>query len=250
MIALKYFVDFSYCGTSFHGWQKQPNASSVQETMEHAFSMLLGIPIELIGAGRTDTGVHAKKMIAHFLTEAHFQKSTLTARLNAFLPPSIAINTIYKVSDQAHARFSASSRTYEYWVSTHKNPFLNTTAHFVHQHLDIVSMNQASQILINHQDFECFSKTHSDVHTFLCDISKASWEQKGDLLIFTITANRFLRNMVRAIVGTLLEIGTHKKNIIDMEAVIASKSRSLAGPSVPAQGLYLTEINYPKNIYV
>lgn len=250
MIALKYFVDFSYCGTSFHGWQKQPNASSVQETMEHSFSMLLNTSIELMGAGRTDTGVHAKKMIAHFVTEAYFQETALTARLNAFLPPSIVISTIYKVTDQAHARFSATSRTYEYWVCTKKNPFLNAASHFVHQPLDIEAMNQAAQILLNHQDFECFSKTHSDVHTFFCDITKARWEHKEDLLIFTITANRFLRNMVRAIVGTLLEIGTQKKNILDMEAVIASKSRSLAGPSVPAQGLYLTEINYPKNIYV
>jgi tRNA pseudouridine38-40 synthase len=247
---LRYFVDFSYHGASYHGWQAQPNASSVQETLAQAFSLLLATPISLMGAGRTDAGVHAKKMVAHFDSPLSVDKEHLVARLNGFLPPSIAIKNIREVKETAHARFDATSRTYEYWVHTKKDPFLETTSHYVHAPLDLLAMNAAAAQLLEHTDFECFSKSNSDVHTFLCNLYHAQWEQKGTQLIFTISANRFLRNMVRAIVGTLLEIGMGKTTPADLEKILASKSRSEAGPSVPAKGLYLTEITYPNTIYV
>lgn len=247
---MRYFVDFSYDGAPYHGWQAQPNASSVQETLAAAFSLLLATPISLMGAGRTDAGVHAKKMIAHFDSPVAVDSEHLVARLNGFLPASIAVRAIREVSETAHARFDASSRTYEYWVHTQKDPFLESASHFVHSPLDLDAMNTAAQQLLLHTDFECFSKSNSDVHTFLCELYQAEWKQQGNQLIFTISANRFLRNMVRAIVGTLVEVGTGKKNPADITAILASKSRTAAGPSVPAKGLYLTEITYPNTIYV
>ena len=218
--------------------------------MEAAFSLLMAFPIALMGAGRTDAGVHAKKMVAHFDADEIKDPAHLTARLNAFLSQDIAIQKIYKVGAEAHARFHATARTYEYWISRTKNPFTAEAAYYLHQDLNLKAMNEAAQMLLGYEDFECFSKSQSEVHTFLCQISHAVWEQQGDLLVFTITANRFLRNMVRAIVGTLLEIGMNKKTLSDFEAVILSKSRTNAGPSVPAQGLYLTEIIYPSSTYV
>lgn len=247
---MRYFVHFSYLGTHYHGWQKQPNASSVQEKLEHSLSMLLAVPVELMGAGRTDAGVHAKKMVAHFDTEIDFDPLTITDRLNAFLPEDISIDQIVAVTQDTHARFTATSRTYEYIVVNRKDPFQHHGAHYVFHPIDIHAMNTAAQMLLGEKDFECFSKSNSDVHTYICDISHAKWIATKDQLIFTITANRFLRNMVRAVVGTLLEIGTGKRPVTDIPALLASKSRSKAGPSVPAKGLYLTQINYPENIYV
>ena len=247
---MRYFVHFSYLGTDYHGWQKQPNASSVQEKMEQAFSLLLATPIELMGAGRTDAGVHAKKMVAHFDTELGFDKQIIKDRLNAFLAADISIDQILAVTQETHARFTATSRTYEYIVVKQKDPFQHHGAHYVFQPLDIQSMNKAAQMLLGEKDFECFSKSNSDVHTFICDITHAKWVATKGQLVFTITANRFLRNMVRAIVGTLLVIGTGKRPVTDIPLLLETKSRSKAGPSVPAKGLYLTQINYPENIYV
>ncbi|MCK0188370.1 tRNA pseudouridine(38-40) synthase TruA [Arenibacter sp. F20364] len=245
---MRYFVQFSYQGKSYHGWQKQPNAISVQEVLENAFSLLLRETVSLVGAGRTDAGVHAREMFAHFDTDAHFSNMELIHRLNAFLPEDIAVIGIFLVGADAHARFDASERTYEYWVVQNKDPFLVDAAYYVKYPLNIEQMNEAAAILVAHKDFECFSKSNTDVKTYLCDLRKAQWENEGGRLIFTISADRFLRNMVRAIVGTLIDVGQGKSTLADIRSILASKDRSEAGVSVPAKGLYLTAIKYPKNI--
>ncbi|MEL6917744.1 MAG: tRNA pseudouridine(38-40) synthase TruA [Bacteroidota bacterium] len=244
---MRYFIAFSYFGKSYHGWQNQPNAISVQQVMEKAFSTLLRQPITMVGAGRTDAGVHARQMFAHFDFEEIDDLEDLVYRLNAFLPKDIAICQIYKVSDNAHARFDAMERTYEYWIVKEKNPFYKDAAYHVKYRLDISAMNKAAMILLKYNDFECFSKSNTDVKTFLCKVKKAVWNEEGDKLVFTITADRFLRNMVRAIVGTLLGIGSGKSTVDDMRKVIESKDRGMAGASVPAKGLYLTRVLYPGN---
>ena len=243
---MRYFIRFSYFGKPYHGWQNQPNAITVQEVLEKALSMLLRQPIEVVGAGRTDAGVHAKEMYAHF--DADIEKTEeLVYRLNAYLPDAIAVQNIFRVNDTAHARFDAVERTYEYWIVQHKNPFYSDLAHCVLQPLDIDAMNQAGALLKQHSDFECFSKSNTDVKTFICDVRKAIWEVRDDKLVFTISADRFLRNMVRAVVGTLLDVGLGKMEPARIEQIIASKNRSEAGVSVPAKGLYLTAVSYPKN---
>jgi tRNA pseudouridine38-40 synthase len=216
--------------------------------MENAFLKLLGEKIDLIGAGRTDTGVHAKQMLAHFDAEMISDVSDIVYRLNAFLPSDIAVQDIFETNSEAHARFDAISRTYEYWIVQEKNPFLRHHAHYIKYPLDIDKMNKAAQILLENTDFECFSKSNTDVYTFLCNISQAKWKPKNDVLVFTITADRFLRNMVRAIVGTLLEVGLGKMELETVNAIIKSKNRSNAGVSVPAKGLYLTQVIYPEKI--
>ncbi len=236
-------------GTAYHGWQKQPNAITVQSVMEDAFSKLLGNAINLVGAGRTDAGVHAKTMFAHFDSDGIAEQSELTHRLNAFLPEGIAVEEIFEVSDTAHARFHAVERGYEYWVTQQKNPFLTGLAHYVKMPLDVAAMNRAASLLLEYDDFECFSKSNTDVKTYRCDIRSAQWQVVGERLVFSITADRFLRNMVRAIVGTLLDIGTGKKLPEALHAVIASKDRAMAGPSVPAKGLYLTRVLYPQELF-
>ena len=225
---LRYFIDLSYVGTHYHGWQKQPNASSIQQELEQALSTLLRKNVEVVGAGRTDAGVHAKQLFAHFDVEEPVDTKVLENRLNAFLPEAIAITSIKPVNSDAHARFDAESRSYQYWVSTTKNPFHQQFAHYVHTTLNVEAMNMAAEILKGYSDFECFSKTHTDVKTFLCRIDEAYWLQEDDKLVFHITADRFLRNMVRAIVGTLLEIGKEKKPVDWMHTVIQSKNRSEA----------------------
>jgi len=216
--------------------------------MEESLSTLLKSPISLVGAGRTDAGVHAKNMYAHFdFQEINILKN-LTYRLNAFLPEDIAIQKISIVADDAHARFDAVQRTYEYWIVQEKNPFYKDTAHYIKHTLDIPAMNKAAVILLEHNDFECFSKSNADVKTYLCKIKSATWNLKEDRLVFTITADRFLRNMVRAIVGTLLDVGLGKMTPEDVKTIIKSKDRSTAGASVPAKGLYLTKVLYPSTI--
>ncbi len=222
----------------------QPDAISVQETLQKALSILLNATIDIVGAGRTDTGVHAKHMFAHFDFETEIDTPQLVHKLNSFLPKDIVIYTIFKVDDESHARFDAIKRTYEYHIHTKKDAFENEGSYQFNQPLDIEKMNEACAILYNHNDFECFSKVNTDVRTFNCVIFEAYWSQIGNKIIFTITADRFLRNMVRAIVGTMISVGTEKINIIDFEKIIESKNRSQAGFSVPAQGLYLTKIEY------
>ncbi len=247
---MKYFLQFSYNGKAYHGWQNQPNAISVQEVLEKAFATLLREKVSLVGAGRTDAGVHAKQMFAHFEIDPIQDVKDLKYKLNAILPEDIAVQEIIHVSKEAHARFDAVSRTYEYWITQRKDPFYKDGAHYVKQDIEIERMNEAALLLLEHDDFECFSKSNTDVYTYLCDITAANWVIEDDLLIFTITANRFLRNMVRAIVGTLLDVGVGKSNIDDVKAIINSKNRSNAGTSVPAKGLYLTQVIYPKSTFL
>ena len=247
---MRYFIELSYKGTDFHGWQIQPNASSVQETIEKALSLLLRETQKITGAGRTDTGVHAKYIVAHFDTEQHFDTEKLVYKLNSFLPESIAISSIFEVQPEAHARFDATERAYEYRVITKKNPFETESAYLLKSTLDVEAMNAAAKKMLSYTDFKCFSKSKTDVKTYNCDLFYAYWEEKKDLLVFHIAANRFLRNMVRAIVGTLLEIGSGKLPVTAIDQIIASKNRSEAGYSVPAKGLYLTKVVYPKSIYL
>ncbi|MEZ4809350.1 MAG: tRNA pseudouridine(38-40) synthase TruA [Allomuricauda sp.] len=246
---MRYFIRFSYFGKAYHGWQNQPNAITVQEVLEKALTTLLRQKIEVVGAGRTDTGVHAKEMFAHFDSAAIPDLEELAYRLNAFLPEDIAVQEIRKVKDDAHARFDALERTYEYWVVQQKNPFYSEYAHCVTYPLDLDAMNRAASYLLEHTDFECFSKSNTDVKTYLCDIKHAGWQKMEDKVVFTITADRFLRNMVRAIVGTLLDVGTGKMAPEEINTIIAGKDRSGAGVSVPAKGLYLTKVLYPKTIF-
>ena len=242
---MRYFIHLAYNGTRFHGWQIQPNATSVQENLNKAFSVLLQTEINLMGAGRTDTGVHAREMYAHFDSDNSFDITTLVHKLNSFLPKDIVIYDIIPVHDDAHSRFDALKRTYEYHIHQFKNPFIDELSWYFHQPLDIDLMNQASQLLFNYTDFECFSKVNTDVNTFDCTIFEAYWKRgKNDQLVFTISANRFLRNMVRSIVGTLINVGLHKITLDDFTKIIESKSREKAGFSVPAHGLYLTKIEY------
>ncbi|OXB01852.1 tRNA pseudouridine(38-40) synthase TruA [Flavobacterium oncorhynchi] len=241
---MRYFIQFAYNGTHYHGWQIQPNASSVQETLNKALSVLLNSRIILMGAGRTDTGVHAEEMYAHFDYDSDIDSKILVHKLNSYLPKDIAIFNLIKVHDDAHCRFDAIKRTYEYHINTVKNPFLQELSWYFNQKLDVALMNKAAKILLQHTDFQCFSKVHTDVNTFDCTIFEAYWKVENSKLIFTISANRFLRNMVRAIVGTLVNIGLHKITLADLENIIASKNREKAGFSVPAHGLYLTKIYY------
>lgn len=242
---MRYFIKLAYNGTPYHGWQIQPNASSVQETLNQAFSVLLKSEICLMGAGRTDTGVHARQMYAHFDFETPLDIPKLLYKLNSYLPEDIVIYDIIPVSQEAHCRFDATKRTYEYHINTIKDPFLKEKSWYFSQYLDLEIMNKAAELLFKHTDFQCFSKVNTDVNTFDCTIFEAYWKQEGSSLIFTISANRFLRNMVRSIVGTLVTIGLQKITLEDFNDIILSKNREKAGFSVPAHGLYLTKIEYP-----
>ena len=242
---MRYFIEFAYNGKNYHGWQFQPNASSVQETLTTALSVLLRTEIEIMGAGRTDTGVHAKQMFAHFDTDVKFNPEKLIQKLNSYLPKDIVVFKIHSVSETAHARFDAKKRTYEYHIHQFKDAFKNEQSWYLHQPLDLEKMNAAAKMLLDFQDFQCFSKVNTDVYTFNCAISEAYFSQENDSLVFTISADRFLRNMVRAIVGTLTEIGSGKKELEDFIKIIESKDRNKAGASAPAHGLFLTKVEYP-----
>lgn len=242
---MRYFIKFAYNGTLYHGWQSQPNAVTVQETLEKALSLLFKKHIELVGAGRTDTGVHAKEMYAHFDFNEQLETDFWIPKLNSYLPKDIVIYEIIPVTAEAHARFDATSRTYEYYIHSFKDAFLTDLSWYHYYPLDLERMNEAASTLLEYTDFECFSKTNTDVFTYNCKITEAFWQKKGNQLIFTITADRFLRNMVRAIVGTLINIGQGKIEVAQLQKIIESKKRSEAGFSAPAHGLYLTQIKYP-----
>ena len=242
---MRYFIKFAYNGTLYHGWQSQPNAVTVQETLEKALSLLFKKHIELVGAGRTDTGVHAKEMYAHFDFNEQLETDFWIPKLNSYLPKDIVIYEIIPVTAEAHARFDATSRTYEYYIHSFKDAFLTDLSWYHYYPLDLERMNEAASTLLEYTDFECFSKTNTDVFTYNCKITEAFWQKKGNQLIFTITADRFLRNMVRAIVGTLINIGQGKIEVAQLQKIIESKNRSEAGFSAPAHGLYLTQIKYP-----
>jgi tRNA pseudouridine38-40 synthase len=241
----RYFIYLSYNGAAYHGWQVQPNGVSVQDVVEKALAVVLRQKIDVTGAGRTDTGVHARMMTAHFDAEiADLQLDELTKKLNSLLPADIAVHKIEMVKPTAHARFDAISRTYEYHIVTSKNVFLNGLTARFSEKINFEKMNEAAVILLEYNDFTSFSKLHTDVKTNLCNITFARWEQHEDKWIFTITANRFLRNMVRAIVGTLLDVGRGKIDLQDFRKIIENKNRCTAGTSVPAEGLYLIDIKY------
>lgn len=246
---MRYFITFSYDGTSFHGSQSQPNGNTVQTEMEAAFATILRKPTPLTFAGRTDAGVHAEKMVAHFDVETAVP-ANFGARLNNLLPPSIAISDLRPVRVDAHARFDAISRTYRYRITTRKDPFLYINHARVAQGLDFEAMNQAAEWLIGKQNFASFCRAHTDVKTTICDVREARWLRENETeAYFVITANRFLRNMVRAVVGTLFEVGRGHMSPEAMKDVIDAHHRSSAGHSAPAEGLSLVEITYPETIF-
>ena len=251
---MRFFIRFSYLGTEFHGSQRQPNGITVQETMEQALKMIFREDVPLTFAGRTDAGVHAREMYAHMDVgdEAMRRESErIVFRLNGILPNSIAIHDIVPVTDEAHARFTAKSRTYEYHIVDHKDPFSHDLATRVRPGLNFEAMNEAAKYLIGKQDFASFCRSNTDVKTTICNLTYAHWEVKGNgHAVFTITADRFLRNMVRAVVGTLFEVGRGKMTIEQFGQVISQHTRTAAGDSAPAEGLYLTQIIYPEDIWV
>lgn len=246
---MRYKIVLSYVGTKFHGWQIQPNKASIQDSLEKAIAIIQQETVNIVGAGRTDTGVHAKNYVAHFNTKKEVADPNLFLhKINGLLHKDIAVHAIKKVKDDFHARFDALTRAYEYRIHTSKNPFLNEKSYYFRAPLDINKMNEASNLLIKQTDFQCFSKAKTQVHTYLCHVYEAHWSHiTENEYLFYIKANRFLRNMVRAIVGTMLEVGTGKINLDDVSKILASKNRSEAGKSVPAEGLCLTEITYPKH---
>ena len=251
----RYFIYLCYDGSAYHGWQVQPNGVSVQEVLQKALSTLLRQPTEVTGAGRTDAGVHASMMVAHFdwpaahegegCEEAPLDCTQLTYKLNRLLPPDVAVQAVRPVGPEMHARFSATRRTYHYYIHTRKDPFLRGYSWQVNVPLDFALMNEAAQVLLEYSDFTSFSKTGTDVKTNICQLTEARWEQlKPGEWRFTVSANRFLRNMVRAIVGTLVEVGRHRMTISQMRHAIEAKDRQRAGESVPGHALYLTNIEY------
>ena len=242
---MRYFIKFSYNGSRYHGWQIQPNAISVQETLTTAMETILKSKIELVGAGRTDTGVHASEMFAHFSFETTINIENTKHKLNSFLPSDIAVCAIFNVPDHVHARFSAKKRTYEYHIHQKKDVFKNDQSWFLQKEIDLILMNKASEILLKHTNFQSFSKVNTDVHTFDCKIFSAKWSKKHNNIVFEICADRFLRNMVRSIVGTMINVGLEKISIDDFQQIILNKDRKKAGFSVPAHGLFLTKIEYP-----
>ena len=248
----RYFIFISYRGTSYHGWQIQPNSLTVQQILDDALSVVLNEKILTIGAGRTDAGVHALFFCAHFdsIIPDLTSVKNIIFKLNSFLPKDISVTSIKQVLPNANARFSAISRLYTYYISRNKDPFSENTSWMIHSDLNIIIMNEACSILLDYSDFTSFSKLHSDTKTNICKIYLANWEQKDNLLIFTIKADRFLRNMVRAIVGTMVEIGSGKINLKEFEDIILAKDRCKAGKSAPAKGLFLTDIEYPVEIFI
>ncbi len=247
----RYFIKLAYNGAAYHGWQWQENAITVQQVLEESLSVIFGTKIEIIGAGRTDTGVHATAFYAHFSHEIDFNKEDLGTKvfkLNSFLPKDIYIYDIFKVKEDAHARFDAISRTYEYMITTRRDPFRNELAWFAFGNLDVERMNKGAAELLNYTDFTSFSKLHTQVKTNNCVIMEAGWKKEDHLLIFKIRADRFLRNMVRAIVGTLVDLGRGKADVNELKRIIEAKDRGEAGLSVPAHGLYLTNVEYPEDI--
>jgi tRNA pseudouridine38-40 synthase len=249
-VSMRYFFEIAYKGTNYAGWQSQLNAMGVQEVVEDTLSKLLRTEVEIIGSGRTDTGVHCEQQFFHVDIETDFDTAQFLIRLNSFLPKDIAITSIRKVKEDAHARYSAIERSYEYRVTQKKNPFLEGLALHYFKVVDVQAMNRAAGLLIGFHDFTSFSKVKTDVNNFLCELKRAEWKQEGELLVFHITANRFLRGMVRAIVGTLLDVGTGKISVDGFKSIVESKNRKKAGMNVEPYGLYLTSVKYPSAIFL
>jgi tRNA pseudouridine38-40 synthase len=251
-VRTRYFLNISYKGTLYHGWQIQPGSITVQKTLDDALSLILGEEIRTTGAGRTDTGVHASFFCAHIDSTSDDLdiRNNLMFRINRYLPKDISVNSIRKVVPDAHARFSALSRTYCYYISRVKDPFMEDSSWFLYGALNIDLMNKACRILEGHSDFTSFSKLHTDVKTNNCKIYLSHWEEEETKLIFTIRADRFLRNMVRSIVGTMVEVGQQKLSLEDFNGIIDARDRCKARQSAPAKGLFLTEIEYPDVLFI
>ena len=242
----RYFTEIAFLGTDFFGWQTQPNETNIQDTVTDSLQQILQIPdLKIVGCGRTDTGVHASQFYFHFDCDVLLKDiKKLVYKLNRMLPVSIAVKRILEVDENLHARFDAVSRTYQYHMNHNKDPFLTLISWQHSRNLNVEKMNQAASLLLQYSDFSAFSKTGGDNRTSLCKINQAHWQKNGDRLLFTITADRFLRNMVRAIVGTLIEVGLGNLEIEGFKKIIESGIRSQAGTSVPAKGLFLTAVNY------
>ncbi|UXP33652.1 tRNA pseudouridine(38-40) synthase TruA [Reichenbachiella agarivorans] len=247
---MRYFLDISYDGTAYHGWQIQNNASTVQQVLGEALSTILRQEVVTTGSGRTDKGVHAINQVVHFDLDPNIKTQSLIHKLNGLLPKDISANELRRVQDDAHARFSAVSRSYLYRMHTRKSPFLEGKSFLFTRHLDLEAMNLSCDIIKRWLDFESLSKVHTDVHTFNCEIFDAYWESHNDEINFHVSANRFLRGMIRAMVGTMILVGESKINLDTFEAILESKDRTKAGSCVPAHGLYLKDIIYPKEIYI
>lgn len=247
---MRYFFEVSYKGTNYNGWQSQPNALGVQEVIEKALSTVLREEIEIVGSGRTDTGVHCVQQYFHVNINANFKEAWLLFRLNKYLPADISLNGVFPVKEEAHARFDAVKRSYEYKIIHKKDPFKIDTALFVAKSLDVPTMNAAASLLLGRQDFESFSKVKTEVNNFICEIYKAHWQENHSELNFYISANRFLRGMVRAIVGTLLQVGKSQLTVDQFKSVIEAKDRQKAGAAAAPYGLFLTEVVYPEEIYI
>lgn len=246
---MRYFIEMAYNGTPFSGWQVQPGQSTVQGVLENALTLLLREPVAVTGCGRTDTGVHARQFFAHFDTQLAFDPDRLADKLNSFLPKEIAIYRIFPVKDDLHARFSAVARTYRYYVAPHKECFrFPYTCREFHP-LDVAKMNEAAAILLRTVDFTSFSKLHTQVNNNNCKVTEAKWREEDGLLVFTITADRFLRNMVRAVVGTLLKVGRGKLSVEEFEQIVERKDRCAAGDSAPAHALFLERVVYPEGSF-
>ncbi len=246
----RYFIYLAYDGTNYHGWQIQPNGNSVQEELMKALKTFLREEIEVIGAGRTDAGVHAKMMVAHFDSQKSLDCDMVCDKLNRLLPHDISVYKVVPVRETAHSRFDATYRTYNYHITYNKYPFNRNYAWCFHQKLDVEKMNQAASTLFDYIDFTSFSKLHTDVKTNNCKIMYAAFSEENGELVFTIKADRFLRNMVRAIVGTLVEVGRGKLTIDGFRKVIEKKDRNQAGGSVPAKGLFLVDVGYNDDIFI
>jgi tRNA pseudouridine38-40 synthase len=247
---MRYFFEIAYNGKNYNGWQSQHTGLGVQAVVENVLSKLLRDQIKIAGSSRTDTGVHCEQQFFHTDIEKDFDIDSLIQKINSFIPQDIVILGIRKVKATASSRYDAVERTYRYEITRKKNPFLDGLAWYFFKPLDVQTMNRAAALLAGDHDYECFSKVKTDVNHFLCDIKRASWTQEDDRLFFTITANRFLRGMVRAVVGTLLDVGTGKISIKEFQAIIQSKDRRKAGANVPAQGLYLMKVKYPAGIFI
>ena len=242
---MRYFITLAYDGTNFHGWQIQPNGNSVQEELQKALTTLLRQPTPVVGAGRTDAGVHARKMVAHFDSDVAIDCQQLAYRLNRMVPRSMAVYDVREVGDDMHARFSATKRTYHYYVHTRKDPFLRHYSCELHFDLDFERMNKAAAILMEYSDFGAFCKSHSDVKTTICRVMAAEWHQTSNTeWYFEISADRFLRNMVRAVVGTLVDVGRGRLTLDEFRNVIEGRKRTAAGESMPANALFLEEVEY------
>src|SRR5579859_6916767 len=246
---MRYFFEISYDGSNYNGWQNQANARGVQQVVEETLTKLLRERISIVGSGRTDTGVHCIQQFFHADISKEIHVQDLMPRMNSFLPKDIAIRSVRRVRPDAHARYGALARSYEYHITTRKNPLLAGRAYYLFKPCNMAVMNEAATLLLGKHDFTSFSKVKTDVNHFECTIKSATWKKKGDLMIFSITANRFLRGMVRAIVGTLLDVGIKKVSLKEFQAIVKSKDRKKAGMNVPAEGLYLTKVKYPPSVF-